>query len=130
MKSYFQENPVLETINDKVSELHEDFVYYSEKLERFIVVPSGFQTDFASILRIPIIYLLFANRAKKAAIIHDFLYRKDGLNVSKEIADKIFLEAMKASKINIIVRYCMYGGVIIFGHHGYHNKKILTKLVK
>ena len=130
MKSYFQTELITSSLNDEISELYEDFIYYSEILGEFIVVPKTFQTDFASILRLPLLYLFFGNVAKKAATIHDFLYRKDnGLNVSKEIADKIFYEAMKVSKVDQWRRHPMYWGVVVFGERAFHKKHVNDVLV-
>lgn len=130
MKSFFQTELISKSIDDKVSEIYEDFVYYSEILERFIIVPTTFQTDFASVLRLPLLYLFFGNTAKKAAVIHDFLYRKDnGLNVSKKIADEIFYEAMKASGVAQWRRHPMYWGVSVFGERSFHKKYVKDLLV-
>ena len=68
-----------------------------------VMVPRGFETDLASVPRLPIIYSLWGNRAHREAVLHDYLYRqgsfyfRDALaieDVSKEDADWFFREAM------------------------------------
>ena len=86
-----------------------DLIYYSELLDYEIKVPIGFVTDFASVPRLPIIYSLFGDRAHHEAVIHDYLYKTGKVN--KELADKVFLEAMKCRDKNWSIRYPMYWGV-------------------
>ena len=45
-------------------------------LKDTITVPTGFFTDFASVPRMPFVFLLFGDVAHEAAVIHDYLYRK------------------------------------------------------
>ena len=42
--------------------------------ERAITVPAGFETDLASVPRVPIAYLAWGDRAHREAVLHDFLY--------------------------------------------------------
>lgn len=63
-----------------------------------ISVPEGFTTDFASVPRLPIAYMLTGGLAKKAAVLHDFLYSKphdtgSGRIVTRLEADNILLGA-------------------------------------
>lgn len=68
--------------------------YYSDLLGELIQVPAGFVTDFASVPRVPIAYLLTANCGHEAAVLHDWAYTTHFIDRSK--ADSLFAEALKA----------------------------------
>lgn len=51
----------------------EDFIYYSNTVG-YIIVPAGFETNFASVPRLPFVYLLFGGVGDEEAVLHDFLY--------------------------------------------------------
>ena len=59
-----------------------------------IAVPAGFVTDFASVPRLPLIYLAYANKAHLAALVHDHLYAEGGTEIDREFADSVFLQGM------------------------------------
>jgi len=79
-----------------------------------VVVPVGFKTDLASIPRVPFLRSMFMVNGlhRAAAIIHDYLCRL-GMGFSRKTADKIFLEAMKVSKVPRLRRRLMYWAVAI-----------------
>jgi hypothetical protein len=81
--------------DDEHAKLTADLVYESDHLQRAITVPAGFETDFASVPRLPLVYLAAGGTARKAAVVHDFLYRQSG--VPRADADAVFLEAMKVT---------------------------------
>jgi len=83
----------------KVSE-HEwkllDPLVYNSKTVGVIVVPEGFVTNFGSVPRFPIIYMLFGGVGDKACAIHDWLYTYpheiitgSGIKVDRSTSDKI-----------------------------------------
>ena len=76
-----------------------DFRYYSKLLGKVVTVPAKFVTDFASVPRLPLAYLLAGDTAHEAAVIHDWLYRKKPHICTRRKADLVFMEAMKVSKI-------------------------------
>lgn len=78
-----------------------------------IAVPKGFVTDLASVPRLPLAYLVAGGMADKAAVVHDFLY--ENAIGTKEQADLIFLEAMKASGVSAWRRRLMYWAVCLGG---------------
>ncbi len=47
---------------------------YESKSQGTFVVPIGFKTDFASVPRVPIAWLLCGDTAHPAAALHDYLY--------------------------------------------------------
>ena len=91
---------------------HHPFVYWSEVAKKLIVVPVGFITDFASIPQ----YLLsvFGDVAHRASLPHDFEYSGKG-TLTREMADKVLLEACLLSGIPAWKANLIYGGVRVGG---------------
>lgn len=109
--------------------LQKPLVYHSEYLGVDIEVPKMFETDLASVPRLPLIYLLWGGKAHSEAVLHDYLFRKDCVpNVSFLVANKIFLEAMKSRGKPLRVRYPMYSGVVIGSYQSYHRRFVNAKL--
>lgn len=60
-------------------------------------IPTGFECDLASVPRVPVIWLLWGDKAHREGVLHDYLYRKDSRhNLSRSEADEIFCEAIKS----------------------------------
>lgn len=91
--------------------------YQTPLIGNGIEVPKGFITDFASVPRIPVVYSLTGNTAHDAAVVHDYLYQTH--IISKKLADKIFLEAMKVMKVPRWRRWVMYYTVRVAGGPSY-----------
>ena len=91
-------------------------VYQYETSKGIVKVPKGFMTDYASVPRIfRNIVNTYGNHGR-AAVVHDFLYSKECvLEITREEADKIFLEIMEECQVNCIKRQFMYRTVRIFG---------------
>lgn len=104
---------------DGLWRLDAPLLYYSEIVARKIEVPEGFTTDFASVPRVPIIYVLYADRNRKAATLHDYLYR-NGL-FDRSACDAIFREAMRADGESFPIAWAMWIGVRIGGVFSYDN---------
>jgi hypothetical protein len=117
MKAQFLTKLRVEHLAKKWWMLTEPLVYYSALLERDIVVPAGFVTDFASVPRIPIAYWLFGSRANAPAVIHDRLYRWG--DVPRLTADRVFNEAMRAEGKWFTTRWPMTAAVMAFGWWAY-----------
>lgn len=96
----------------------EDFYYDTdvELPDRRIGVSAHFMTDFASIPRIvwPIIGGPADGKYRKIAVVHDQLYRTDGLSTRAQ-ADAVFLEGMKFSGCAWWQRTAMYLAVRLNG---------------
>ncbi len=76
------------------------------------IIPIDFETDLASVPRVPIAYLLWGDRAHREAVLHDYLYRIDAVpRVSKEDADWYFREAMIGQGVSWWIHHPMYLGV-------------------
>lgn len=100
-----------ECVTDDKWRLVSPLVYESDIIG-VVKIPSGFTTNFASVPRLPFVYMLFGDTAHQAATLHDYLYQF--AVVPRHIADKVFLEAMQASGIGW-ERYPMFWGVRLCG---------------
>lgn len=98
-------------------ELDSPLVFFSELVGEKITVPKGFTTDFASVPRVPVVYLLYANRGKKAAVIHDYLYRYKLYD--RATCDAVFREALAADGEGFFISWAMWSGVRLFGWNYY-----------
>ena len=115
-------------INDRVWQLDSSLRYLSDILG-VIIVPAGFQTNFASVPRIPVAYMLFGDRAHREAVLHDYLYRIDSTpHATFDQANDVFLEAMQERGKGCFVRYAMWMGVRCGGRASFHKKKVGDKL--
>jgi hypothetical protein len=96
-------------------------IYESDLLQKVIVVPEGVVTDFASVPRLPLMFLLTAESAHEAAVIHDYLYSKQ--DVPRSLADAVFREAMGASGEPGWRSWLMWAGVRAGGWLAWNNKQ-------
>jgi len=93
--------------------LDRPLVYDSDLVGR-VTAPAGFRTDLASVPRVPIVYLMWGDRAHRESVIHDYLFRIDATpDVSWSKANRVFLEAMKCRGVAWWIRYPMYSGVMV-----------------
>jgi hypothetical protein len=92
-------------------------------VEEVLVVPEGFLTDFASVPRVPVAYLLFGDKAHRSALLHDHLY---ALQRDREFADAVFYAAMRAEKLNAFQRGIMWTAVRVGGWPYYLKKQETT----
>lgn len=93
------------------------FLYKSDVLGYTVVVHAGFETDFASVPRLPLMYWLFGDTAHEAAVVHDFLYRHS--KVSRSTADAVLREASEAAKVPAWRRWGMWAGARLGGWASY-----------
>lgn len=117
----------VEDITDTVWRVISPLIYESDLLKCTVTVPIGFQTDLASVPRLPIIYMLWGARSHHEAVLHDWAYRIDS-GVSFDDANNLFLEAMEVRGKSWFVRKFMYWGVCMGGFSSYHKKKVEDKL--
>lgn len=104
-----------------VHELLSDLIYLSDRFGRMLV-PAGFVTNFASVPRLPVIFLVAGDMAHEQATLHDYLYTlRHGTRLE---ADEIFYEALLAGtaipdpydkKVPLLVAKAMYQAVRTFG---------------
>lgn len=111
-------------ISDSIFEVIDHvFRYESDIAGKTFVVPIGFYTDFASVPRIGIIYAALGDTAHEPAVVHDWLYYS--AMVSRDVADKVLLEAMVVFGIPAWRRWPIYWGVRLGGWYAWndHRKK-------
>jgi hypothetical protein len=118
MISRFDRYPVVEVLpaktGGKIYRLKEPLSYITDiPTTHMIKVPSGFESDGASVPRA--FWRLFppSGQYTAAAILHDWLCIKKP--VSSKDAARIFLEAMENLGVPRRVRYPMYWAVRFFG---------------
>ena len=113
---------------DNIWILDHTLIYQSAIIGQVCVL-DGFETDLASVRRVPVVYNLWGNRAHREAVLHDYLYRSDSVPaVTKEQADSVFLEAMKSRGVAWWIRYPMYAGVMLGGGSSYHKLFVNAQL--
>lgn len=115
----------LSEYTDEERELYAIDLYTDEKGEVVnsdkIVVPAGFITDLASTPRFIWSLLPPHGDYAKAAILHDYLYSKGSVSVTRKAADFIFYEAMGVLGVAEWKRKLIYHTVRMFG--GKHFRK-------
>lgn len=80
---------------------------------RIITVPVGDTTDFCSVPRVPLVYEMLGNRARRAGAVHDRLYKSHEL--TREMADKVLREMLMADGVDEIEAQAFYLAVRMFG---------------
>jgi hypothetical protein len=94
-------------------------IYSSDVAQRVFVVPEGFTSDFASVPRIPLAFLLTGDSCHEAAVVHDFLYAR-GV-VGRDVADAVFREAAGVSGEPGWKSWLMWAGVRLGGWIAWRN---------
>jgi Protein of unknown function (DUF1353) len=100
-------------------ELHEPCEFFLSKKEgvgKSIIAPAGFITDFASIPEF-IQPVIPQYKGRRAAIIHDLLYRTKGLSgeFTRKECDQVFYDALDVLKVDRVTKIFLYLGVRIGG---------------
>lgn len=90
-----------------------DLVYQSDVAGQTFTVPAGFQTDLASVPRLPLVFLLAGDSARKASVVHDWLYTTHP--VPREVADAVLKEASLATGVPVWRAWLMWAGVRVGG---------------
>jgi hypothetical protein len=91
-----------------------------------IIVPKGFETDFASIPRIARLFISPVGLHAKAALVHDLLYSNRNHTMTRLQADNVFLEAMGVLKVPLFRRTAIYLAVCSFGWIAWRKNKPKT----
>ena len=128
MSQFLTELDVRLKDDDKIWIILSPLIYESDILGR-IEVPPPFETDFASVPRVPVIYLFYGDRAHRESVIHDWLFCIDSIpQATFDQANKVFLEAMIVRGKSELIRNGMYDGVCIGGMPYYHKRYVGDKL--
>lgn len=95
------------------------FGYQSDYAKCTIWCEVGEHTDFASVPRLPLIWLMEGDKGRKAAAIHDHLYRTEELD--RETSDEVLREALLVEGYSQEDADAFYFGVRIGGgaHYGH-----------
>ena len=88
-------------------------IYQSDVAGATITVPAGFQTDLASVPRLPLVFLLAGDCAREAAVVHDYLYTSH--QVDRVTADAVLREASAVTGVPAWRRSLMCAGVRLRG---------------
>jgi hypothetical protein len=88
-----------------------------------LTVPRGFQTDLASVPRLPFAYMVFNGKARRSAILHDYLYSEQ---YPRAWADAVFLAAME-SEVGPVRRRLMYWGGRLAGGSRYQDHQLANE---
>jgi hypothetical protein len=87
--------------------------YQSDLLGRVVEVPAGFVTDFASVPRLPFVFLAEGGKGDQAAVAHDWAYSTRF--VDRATADALLREALLATGYGQITAGAFYAAVRMFG---------------
>ena len=115
--------------DDKIWELLSPLRYYSEILQCEIEVPTGFQTDLASVPRVPVFYYFWGARCHREAVVHDYLCRIDSDPVvGLDTANAVFQEAMGVRGKPRYISKPMYWGVCAGTWKYFHKRFVGDRL--
>lgn len=78
-----------------------------------VTVEAGFETDFASVPRLPLAYLLAGGVGDRAAVVHDW-FCVNKVTDYKTAAD-VFEACLKHDKVSWFKRKLMWSAVVCFG---------------
>lgn len=92
-------------------------VYQSDIAKRTFTVPEGFITDFASVPRVPVAFLLVGDTGNEASVVHDWLYATGA--VPRGMADLVLKEACIATGMPSWRAWLIYIGVRAGGSSRY-----------
>lgn len=106
-----------EWVDDARARLIWPLVYNSDIAAQTFVVPVGFETDFASVPRLPFVYEAVGDVAHAAAALHDHLYTTG--EVSRAMADAVFREAAQVSGVSGWRAWVLWAGVRVGGASHY-----------
>jgi len=103
-----------------------------------VVVPVGFQCDFASVPRLPVAYLLVGGMGEIAGTIHDYLYREGSQLVdgrvtrepSRSEADYIFYHILGEEGVSWWKRKAMYYAVRTFAGQHWQKRKVMEPFIQ
>jgi hypothetical protein len=116
----------LRTEEDEFSGLHtllEPLRFWSKVLQAVVTVPAGFVTDYASVPRLPVVFLLVGGKGNRAAVVHDLLYTLGSTypgTVTREQADAVLREAMLATGYARVTAEAFYRAVRWRGESHWH----------
>lgn len=128
-------NSMLPHLKEEEFELDAPYgIYWDDEFGRpkSLIVPEGYITDLSSIPRRARSIIPVVGRQNGPSVVHDYIYepsdndRPEGQHQlpgwTKADADKLFLLAMKAVKVNSVRRRLMYWAVKYGGRRAWRTK--------
>lgn len=94
-------------------------VYESVKAGRRIEADAGFRTNFVTGRKLLLVRRIVQDKMNRAAVIHDLLYETG--EVSRSVADDVFLEAMLACEVARWRAYAAWTAVRAMGWKFYRS---------
>ena len=121
--SQFTSPLVVEHISENEWIVKKSFEYHVGKYpsDEIIIVPKGFDTDFASIPKIFWGILPPTGPYGKAAVIHDYCYRTACYD--RKTSDAIFLEGMTVLNVSEWNKVVIYYAVRWFGWRAWNQRR-------
>lgn len=96
--------------------------------DKKFTVPVDFITDFASVPRLPFVYLMFGGIGNRPAVLHDFLYSLGGTIADKEFADLCLYHGIIADGDSKFKAWAMYKAVKTFGMSHWIDKSLPVEI--
>ena len=107
--------------------LHEPFTWENGIIK--VVVPTGFQCDFASIPQV--VMSILGDIGQEAGVVHDYLYREGSLpEVTRGEADYIFYKICGEMGISYWKRIAMWKAVRVGAGSHWHKRKVLDPFME
>ena len=100
----------VECVSERCWIVNQDFHFSVDGKEH--IVPTGYETDWASVPRIPFAYLVAGNISHRAPLCHDFLYTT---SEDRKWADLVLMAALEEEGVPAWKRWLMYYAVRAFG---------------
>jgi hypothetical protein len=97
-------------------------IYDSDVAGRVFVVPTGFESDFASVPRLAIAFALCGDSAHAASVVHDAIYSYHW--VDRATADAVLREAALVSGVPAWRAALLYYGVRVGGGGSHWNGSV------
>lgn len=101
-KAGFKNKALLTHMGGSTFRLEHDLIFYSAKMKKNYVAPSGMLTDFASIPWFAQSFCQVLGNNIRSAILHDFHCRKEGKKANKvnqKQADLLFSEGLSVDQV-------------------------------
>ena len=103
--------------------LDEPFEYTNGVIK--ITIDKGFQCDFCSIPRLPVVWLACSDLGQEAGLVHDHGYREGALpKMTRAEVDKLFFEILGECGVSWWKRYAMYKAVRMFAGSNWQKRKV------
>jgi len=100
-------------------------IKYATATSKVIYVAAGFITDFASIPKLfRIMFSPATGKHRRAALVHDWIYRTDDCKYTRKEADMIFLEIMELDDVGWFTKTMLYRAVRMGGGFSYVERTV------